>query len=46
MVLDDEVEEGVVQVSGCVVFLQIVLQPECLHGASIHHFAWCNAFSM
>ena len=46
MVLDDEDEAGVVQVSGCVVFLQEFLQPECLHGASIHHCAWCNAFSM
>ena len=45
MVLDDEDEGGVVQVSVCVVF-KIFLQPECLHGASIHHCAWCNAFSM
>ena len=43
MVLDDEDEGEVVQY---LVVLKIFLQPECLNGASIHHCAWCNAFSM
>ena len=46
MVLDDEDEGGVVQVSGCVVFLQDLLTARMPHGASIYHCAWCNAFLM
>ena len=46
MVLDDEDEGGWCRYLVVLYSAKIFLQPECLHGASIHHCAWCNAFSM